>query len=101
MPTKCSIAFSVPKYGPSITVCVPVYNVELYVRECLDSIFSQDYPYFDVVMVDDGSTDGSAAICDEYAIKGSAPRVRRGKCRLFRVQGPDLCRGLLADSHCV
>lgn len=69
MPTKCSIAFSVPKYGPSITVCVPVYNVELYLRECLDSIFSQDYPYFDVVMVDDGSTDGSAAICDEYAIK--------------------------------
>lgn len=51
----------------SITVCVPVYNVERYVRECLDSIFSQDYENFDVVMVDDGSTDSSGAICDEYA----------------------------------
>lgn len=69
MPTKCSIVFDAPKCGPSITVCVPVYNVERYLRECLDSIFSQDYSRFDVVLVDDGSTDGSAAICDEYATK--------------------------------
>lgn len=55
--------------GPIITVCVPVYNVECYLRECLDSIFSQGYPCFNVVMVDDGSTDGSGAVCDEYAEK--------------------------------
>ena len=55
--------------GVSITVCVPVYNVERYLRECLDSIFAQDYPDFDVVMVDDGSTDGSGAICNEYVEK--------------------------------
>ena len=71
MPTKCSIVLEAPAEGPSITVCVPVYNVERYLRECLDSIFSQDYPGFDVVMVDDGSTDGSGAICDEYAAKNS------------------------------
>lgn len=53
--------------GVSVTVCVPVYNVEKYLGECLDSIFSQDYDRFDVVIIDDGSTDGSGAICDEYA----------------------------------
>ena len=58
---------SVSDSAVSITVCVPVYNVEKYLKECLDSIFSQEYPYFDVVMVDDGSTDNSGAICDEYA----------------------------------
>lgn len=67
MPIRYSIALDAPAYGPSITVCVPVYNVEPYLRECLDSIFSQDYPCFDVVIIDDGSTDGSGAICDEYA----------------------------------
>ncbi len=51
----------------SITVTVPVYNAKKYLHECLDSIFSQDYRFFNVVMVDDGSTDGSGAICDGYA----------------------------------
>ena len=67
MPTNGSIGLTAPERSVSITVCVPVYNVERYLRECLDSIFSQDYPHFDVVMVDDGSTDGSGAVCDEYA----------------------------------
>lgn len=60
---------------PSITVCVPVYNVELYLRECLDSIIEQDYSRFDIVLVDDGSSDDSGAICDQYAGKYS-DRVR-------------------------
>lgn len=66
MPVKDTVSLRVPVEGPSITVCVPVYNVERYLQECLDSIFSQDYPRFDVVMVDDGSTDCSGEICDEY-----------------------------------
>ena len=69
MPTRCSIALDTSAHGLSITVCVPVYNVGSYLRECLDSIFSQDYPCFDVVMIDDGSTDESGVICDEYAAK--------------------------------
>lgn len=67
MSSKGLINPSLIKGSVQITVCVPVYNVEGYLRECLDSIFSQDYDCFDVVMVDDGSTDGSGAICDEYA----------------------------------
>ncbi len=71
MPVRDTVRLCAPAEGPSITVCVPVYNVERYLRECLDSIFGQDYPRFDVVMIDDGSTDGSGAICDEYVEKNS------------------------------
>lgn len=52
---------------PSISICVPVYNDEEYLRGCLDSLLSQDYPNADIVLVDDGSTDSSGLICDEYA----------------------------------
>lgn len=69
MPIKDTVPPCISAEGPSITVCVPVYNVKCYLQECLDSIFSQDYSRFDVVMVDDGSTDGSGAICDEYVAK--------------------------------
>lgn len=67
MPNGSTVGQGAPATDVSITVCVPVYNVERYLRECLDSIFSQDYKSYDVVMVDDGSSDSSGAICDEYA----------------------------------
>lgn len=69
MPSNSTIAIVAPDSGVSITVCVPVYNVVRYLRECLDSIFSQDYANFDVIIVDDGSSDGSGAICDEYVAR--------------------------------
>lgn len=51
---------------PLFSIIVPVYNVAPYLRECLDSIFSQNFENYEVCIVDDGSTDGSADICDEY-----------------------------------
>lgn len=54
--------------NPIITVIVPVYNAEKYVRETLDSLKSQTMKDFEVLMIDDGSPDGSPAILDEYAL---------------------------------
>lgn len=54
-----------------ISVVIPVYNVEKYIRECLDSIVNQTYKNLQIILVDDGSTDSSGKICDEYANKDS------------------------------
>jgi len=54
---------------PIISVIVPVYKTEAYLRKCLDSIAAQTYKNLEIILVDDGSPDGSGAICDEYAAK--------------------------------
>ena len=56
---------------PLVSVLVPVYNVENYIRECLDSIVKQTYKFLQVVIINDGSTDSSGKICQEYADKYS------------------------------
>lgn len=54
---------------PIISVIVPVYNTKEYLRRCLDSVLAQTYKDFECILVDDGSTDASGKICDEYAAK--------------------------------
>ena len=54
-----------------ISVIIPVYNVEKYLRQCLDSVLNQTYTNYEVIMVDDGSTDSSYDICLEYCKKDS------------------------------
>ncbi len=59
----------------SVSIIIPVYNIEQYLPECLDSILAQDYSNYEVILVDDGSTDKSGIICDEYVKKDSRFRV--------------------------
>ncbi len=61
--------------NPLISVVIPVYNVEQYLSECVDSVISQTYKNLDIILVDDGSPDRSPAICDEYANKDNRVRV--------------------------
>ncbi len=61
--------------SPLISVIVPVYNVEKYLRKCLDSICGQTYSNLEILCVNDGSTDGSAAILEEYAARDARIKV--------------------------
>ena len=58
-----------------ISVIVPVFRVEKYLPECIESILKQSYPNLEIVLVDDGSPDHSGAICDEFARKDSRIKV--------------------------
>lgn len=62
---------------PAISVIMPVYNVEAYVGECLDSVLGQDFTSFELIAVDDGSTDGSAAVVERYAVGDRRVRLLR------------------------
>lgn len=57
------------KSEEKISVIVPIYNVEPYLRRCLDSLVGQTHQNLEIILVDDGSPDGCGAICDEYAAK--------------------------------
>lgn len=60
---------------PKISVVVPVYKVEPYLRRCIDSVLNQSCQDFDLILVDDGSPDNCGAICDDYAAKDNRIHV--------------------------
>ncbi len=72
---KITLAQKKGKNGKLISIIVPVCNVQRYLRKCLDSILTQTYRNFEVILVDDGSPDNSPEICDEYAAKDARIKV--------------------------
>ena len=58
-----------------ISIIVPIYNVELYLEKCIESIINQTYKNLEIILVDDGSTDSCGKICDEYAKKDNRIKV--------------------------
>ena len=79
---------------PLINIIVPVYNTEKYIRKCLDSIVNQTYRNLEIIVVDDGSTDSSGDICDEYAHKDARIKVihkENGGVSSARNAALDLC----------
>ena len=59
----------------SLSIIVPVYNAEIHLNECIDSTLAQTHQNYELILVDDGSTDKSHKICDDYAIEDERVRV--------------------------
>lgn len=84
-----------------ISVIIPVYNTKQYLSRCIDSVLRQTYSDWELILVDDGSDDGSERICDDYTGKDSRIRVFHN-----RNQGPAASRHfesgrLPADLSCL
>lgn len=79
-----------------VSIIVPVYNVEMYLTKCIESILKQSYKNIEVILVDDGSRDKSSALCDAFALRDSRIRVihkENGGLSDARNAGMDLCSG--------
>lgn len=79
-----------------VSIIIPVYNVEKYLLECLDSVIAQTYSNIEIFLINDGSTDNSGKICDEYAQKDSRVKVihkENGGVSSARNVGLDLTQG--------
>jgi len=84
------------EHGPEISIIVPVYNVECFLLECLDSIMAQTFTDYELILVDDGSKDNSGRICDEYAEQDERVVVihqQNGGISKARNAGLDIARG--------
>ena len=79
--------------GSKISVIIPVYNVEPYLRQCLDSVVNQTYKNLEIIIIDDGSPDNCGAICDEYAAKDKRIQViHKENCGLSAARNDGLAR---------
>ena len=81
---------------PELSVIVPIYKAEKYIRKCIDSILTQSFRDYELILVDDGSPDNCGVICDEYAAKDDRIKVihkRNGGVSEARNVGLDIAGG--------
>ncbi len=81
---------------PTISIIVPVFNVAPYLKKCIDSLINQTFSDIEIILVDDGSTDKSPIICDEYALSDDRVKVihkQNGGLSDARNAGLDVCGG--------
>ena len=79
-----------------ITIIIPVYNIEKYLRKCIESVIEQTYKNIEIILVDDGSMDNSGEICDQYKEKDSRILVihkRNGGLSDARNSAIDIAKG--------
>lgn len=82
--------------SPLISIIVPIYNIRDYVGKCIESIANQTYRNLEIILVDDGSTDGSGELCDRYAVKDDRILIlhkMNGGLSDARNHGIDICHG--------
>ena len=83
-------------HNPLISIIVPIYNVETYIKKCVDSILSQTYKNLEVILVDDGSPDNCGNICDEYSLNDNRVKTihkKNGGLSSARNAGLDVAIG--------
>lgn len=81
---------------PLVSVVIPVYNTAKYLKRCLDSVIEQTYPALEIILVDDGSIDGSAKICDDFTKQDNRVHVIHQKNQgvaLARINGTTAAHG--------
>jgi len=81
---------------PKISIIIPIYNVEAYLSKCIESVLAQTFSDFELILVDDGSTDSCAKICDEYAAQDTRIKVihkENGGQSTARNMGLDIAQG--------
>lgn len=81
---------------PKISVIIPVYNIRDYLKDCIDSVLGQDFTDYEIILINDGSTDDSGKICDEYSMKYNFIKVCHkinGGLSSARNRGIDMAKG--------
>lgn len=73
----------------NLSIIVPVYNVAPYLRKCVDSLLAQDYDNYEIILVDDGSTDNCPAICDDYSSKHNTSNITHHTCPIRVIHQPN------------
>ena len=84
------------KIQPLISVIIPVYNVEQYLEQCMTSVLCQTYTHMEILLIDDGSSDNSGRLCDEYAVQDKRVRVlhrENGGLMSAWMAGVEMARG--------